>query len=91
MALHVVEWSASHPGYFTAGKRTLSTHGSRAIGWHQKQSVHFAEDQYLLLQPGIESLIVQPVAVTMLSRLLLNFSVSNKKQNCYPKLYPKSH
>jgi len=32
MALHGGEWSASHPDYFTAGKRTLSTHASRTLG-----------------------------------------------------------
>jgi len=67
MALHGGEWSASHPGYFNAGKRTLNTHGSKTLGWHQNQSGHFTEEQYLLLQPGIEPLTVQPVAVTMLS------------------------
>jgi len=67
MALHGDEWSASHPGYFTAGKRTLSTHGSRTLGWNQNWSGHFTEQQYLLLQPQIETLIVQPTAVTTLS------------------------
>jgi hypothetical protein len=67
MARHGGEWSASHAGYFTAGKRTLSTHGSKTLRWHQNWSGHFTEKQYLLLQPGIESLIIQPVAVTILS------------------------
>jgi len=67
MELHGGEWTALYPGYFTAGKRTLSTHGSKTLGWHQNRSGHFTEKQYLLLQPGIEPLIVQPVAVTMLS------------------------
>jgi hypothetical protein len=61
LALHVAEWSTSHPQYFTPAREPRYPLNKR-LGGPQSQSECYGAEKNLLFLLGSEALIIQPVA-----------------------------